>query len=282
MKKLLVFICFLLMFDVKGQDDQILLYGRNAPIPCRIIEVSKDSITWLQQNGKLNSVEETSNVTMIKLFTSADTAAYTTQDLFAALADQESYLLTWYGIDFSFVRICQTNAQLKYSNSFFQAANEKLLFTENSNTDPPIRFPQHKVNKKRYLTGFADIDLSYLNKVNDKIILDRVFDCKPASKLPLDSIRTAILSYGMTGSKKGIGAVVFYRQINKERESCSVYITFFDIHTGTVLFVLQQEIKGGGMTLEWHWVSKLLPVLNKLRNSYGNQFNSLKTLYGIE
>jgi hypothetical protein len=285
MKKLIFFLFVLQVIEGQGQNDEVYLTGEKNPINCRIIEVSRDSITYLRQNEKVFSSAEISDISMIRLFASADTASYTTKDLFTALPDKESDLFTWYGIDFSFVRICDPNGISKYSNDFFQASNEKILYSYDAPSKQPFHFHpggENNVKKTRYLTGYAQTDLSYVGRVNDRISMDQVFDCDAGSSLPLDTIRKAILDYGMAGSKKGIGAVVFYRQIMKDDETITAFITFFDILTGTVLFIKRQEIKGGGMTVEWHWTAKLLPVMNKLRNSYGSSFNGLMTIYGIE
>jgi len=276
MKKLLFLLSVLLNALVQGQNDLVYLRGIKDPVKCSIIDVTRFTVTYQKQDSKVYSIFETSDIEKIQLEKSTDTSFFTTEDLFKALADIDTDIFSWYGLDFSFVRICDPKNADKYSNISFTRMNSFILLPED------VKMGFKPPNKKRYLLGYGYPHLTQVNQVNKEISLDQVISCDTIPLLPLDQIRKAVQGFRSYDGKKKIGAVVFYRLIDKYNESCSVYITFFDVLSGNVLFILHQKIRGAGMKQEWHWTSKLLPVMNKLRNPYGAYFSDMMNIYGIE
>ena len=272
-----LFILFLSMFIIAtsyGQFDQVKLFFQNEYLNCRIMDVSPNSISYILKDSSKLTTKQLSEVEKIKLYHKTNVQeSFTTHDLFQALIEKESKKFVWMGLDFTYTKICHSGAVHKYLDGFFSSINSFVV-------KPKGEFKSlWKPNPRYSLCGLTRIDLGPVNLANTRIKMDTVFDCFSHQIIPLDSIRVAINNYTITDSLSGIGIVFFYNEIIKKSEDYSVYLVFFDLKSRSVLLCLRNNLKGFGITMERHWTSQLLVVINKIRHTSFEYFIEFKRIF---
>ena len=257
-----------------GQFDQIKLFSQDEFINCRIMEVSLDSISYVLENSRKVISKQTQEVEKIKLFHKDNAQnSFTTNDLFQALITKESNNFVWMGLDFTYTKIYHAGAVHKYLNGFFSSINSFVI-------KPKGEFKSlWKPNPRYSLCGLTRIDLGPVNLANSRIYMDTVIDWFTHQIIPLDSIRAAINNYKIADSLFGIGIVLFYNEIIKPFEDFSVYFVFFDIKSKSVLFCIRYNLKGDGITMEWHWTRQLIGAINKLRHTSSEYYIESKRIF---
>jgi hypothetical protein len=282
-------ISFLFVFAVLtltsfAQGDLIVI--NNDTIKCKIHENSLDWVSYVS-NGleyrfskNLKSIKNGDTITTfadpvsvnyVKFFKTPQ-QSYTTQDLLKKIdftlksphlkysfnADGSHYELPgfdtsnnklyWFGLDFSQVVIQLGNAtRTQFSDLFFSDCNDFVLKDD--------RFKEF-----RECFNFV-IDTGFVINRNSKINFNTIYNKNPIP-LPLETIRNIISSFSC--NYKGVGVIVFYKEINKESENMTFYLTFFDIQSKNILLCLKEKSQTGGIGMGWHWTKPINEYLNKL------------------
>ena len=265
-----------------SQDDKIVM--NNDTMSCRIHENNLDWISCYsfgelvkfsenritKENGelfpplKINYIKFSENPgssyttsdLMRKLDFSNDSPNYkyakdySTNETYYVGIDTANNRLYWFGLDFSQVNIRLGKApRSEYDHWFFLDCNDFFL------------------NDNRFL-GFRErfsfiSDTGIVINRNDNLNLRYIYN-RQAKPLILDSIRSIISSFNV--NYKGVGMIIFITNIDKEKESETFYVTFFDIESKTILLCLKETAKASGVSMVWHWtkaIKEYLDVLTK-------------------
>lgn len=274
MKTLFLLFSLSMALNCFGQYDQIRLTGQKDFQDCSIVDVTQASISYRLMNDKTVSTRPAKDVDKIRLH-QGDGAkeAYTTNDLFNSLINKDSRVFVWMGLDFSRVTICHPGSENKYNTVFFNSINNFV-------TNPSGEFATlWKPNPRVPLAGLGHIDINPVTVANNEVNFSKIFFCNTNPEIPLDSIRESLKNLDIADSDKGIGIIFFYNEINKGSEKYSVYLVFFDIHSRNVLLYVRNDLKGDGITMEWHWTRQLLTVISNLRNPMSPYYRQLVRIF---
>ena len=264
------------------QNDQLFFNGQKDPVKCNIIEVSRDGVIYKTEKDSTHSALGTTGFDHLQLSYAPGDSGYSTSDLFKLIDQNDLDPFVWYGIDFTYLKICHPKLEWKYSIDFFNRMNKRIVASGSFHQAPSPPGFSREDRVSRNLSGFHNTDITQVHEANSKTGKANRISCQGSYGLPLDSIRKAINNYQPGQYKKGIGIVVFYLGINKHEEHYTVSVNFFDIKTGTILLTCRQELHGTGGGMENHWSGTLVKMLKKMRNSYGSLYQDLAKIYGIE
>ncbi len=274
MKNLFLLFTLSMALNCFGQYDQIRLTGQKDFQECSIVDLTQTTVYYRLKNDKTVSSRPAKDVDKIKL-NQGDGAkeAYTTNDLFNSLINKDSRVFVWMGLDFSRVTICHPGSDNKYTPGFFNSINSFV-------TNPSGEFATlWKPNPRVSLAGLSRIDVNPVSVANDNVNFSKIFFCNTNPEIPLDSIRESLKSLNIADSDKGIGIIFFYNEIDKGSEKYSVYLVFFDVHSRNVLLYVRNDLKGDGITMEWHWTRQLLTIINNLRNPMSPYYRQLIRIF---
>lgn len=206
---------------------------------------------------------------MKKLFLSLLTMAAIT---IAAFAQNKSDVfdankeITWLGLDFS---------QLK----FIGDANQWKDAGEVTNSQMRDKyFPGWNAlfinEKERYKVADAinRTEVNYAIDVTEKSnnrLKGNFFesDGNMYQLLTEDKIKELVKKYDFLGNK-GIGMMFFVEGMSKGREAASMWVTFVDMNTRTVLLTKRLEGKSGGFGFRNYWAKTFLLVLKDIRENW--------------
>lgn len=206
---------------------------------------------------------------MKKLFLSLLTMAAIT---IAAFAQNKSDVfdankeITWLGLDFS---------QLK----FIGDANQWKDAGEVTNSQMRDKyFPGWNAlfinEKERYKVADAinRTEVNYAIDVTEKSnnrLKGNFFesDGNMYQLLTEDKIKELVKKYDFLGNK-GIGMMFFVEGMSKGREAASMWVTFVDMNTKTVLLTKRMEGKSGGFGFRNYWAKTFLLVLKGIRENW--------------
>jgi hypothetical protein len=237
MKKFILFLTILSSVNLYSQHR---IAVNKDTVKCKITEVSTDSIFYIS-NGKSFNIP----IKQIKYleFSSA------TRQLVRALKAKSIVKTDWFGLDFSYAKICSPGRKNDYMNNFYSDCND-LIFV-NKQFD----------NFKKCIQNF---DTTFVGTRNKKIN----FDCNE-SHLCIDSITSVIKQIKFNLKVNGVGLIIFVSLINKPNETISFYTVFFDSNKN-ILLVLKYKEKTSGVGVAWHCIK---PVLEILDGHFGIQWN---------
>lgn len=178
----------------------------------------------------------------------------------------ENKSITWLGIDFSQLKFIGdatqwkdageiTNSQMR--DKYFPGWNE--LFIK---------------EKDRYKIADAirrtevDYAIDITEKANNSL-KGNFFESDGNLYHTMDEKKVADLvkKYDFKG-RSGIGMMFFAEGMSKGRESASIWVTFVDMKSKTVLFTKQMEGKAGGFGFRNYWAKSFLNVLKSIKEDW--------------
>ncbi|MEI7492245.1 MAG: hypothetical protein WCK92_12655 [Bacteroidota bacterium] len=165
--------------------------------------------------------------------------------------------LWYYGIDLSHVRVtdgAKISRSIKYSSvypSAWVAFVEKEL--------PPYTTVQPELQKKVFYYVQDEVQ-NHTQKVSPNFIIGTNYS------FPVDTLIKAVKSYKLSRSS-GIGLVIIPENFNKNYESASSWITFFDIGTRELLWTVKVTGACQHMGYTAHWGSGIVEGFKSFINS---------------
>ncbi len=165
--------------------------------------------------------------------------------------------LYYYGVDLSHVRVTdgsKTDRSLNYSTVYPPAwigYVEKEL--------PPYKYVQPKLKNRVFYYVAEDVQKNTLKVVPSFIISEDY-------SFPADTVNKAVKSYSLS-RHTGIGLVIIAENFNKNHESSSSWVTFFDIKTREVLWTVKVSGKCSHMGYTAHWGSGIVSGFKKFVSS---------------
>jgi len=165
--------------------------------------------------------------------------------------------ITWYGLDFSNVRLIGAigfkNPE-KIKSYYFDAWNS-LIIHESKKYKLDKFF--HKESVKHYL-GIVS-DRNNLPNLDELVIeTDYSFDA--------EKVRQIISAYD-SGDKEGIGLAFIVESLNKHSEKAYIWVTFFDIRSKRVLMTERLDGKAGGYGFRNYWAEAYYKVMKSAYKS---------------
>lgn len=163
---------------------------------------------------------------------------------------------TWYGLDFSKIKLIGSDAFTNASNiknKFFPSWNN-LILDESAKYDLKLIFHKDEVS----------FDLSIVEKRNklpeaDELVIDH-------EDYTLDKkIIEGIIKEYDTEAKEGIGIVFIMESFNKPENLGTMWVTYFDIATKNVLLTEKMSGKAGGIGLRNFWAKTYYNVMLEIR-----------------
>ncbi len=172
--------------------------------------------------------------------------------------------IVWYGLDFT---------KAKFVGQFDQGMGAmpakgydmKVKWVPQWNSliaKEPKNFDLRKAMEKENII----YDLEPVNTVNSKMDKD---DCMSfnAGKIEKNKIDYMIEAYPRGEQKNGIGCVFIVENFNKNMESASVYVTFFDIASKKVLLCEKMEGKPMGVGMRNYWAGAIKAIIKQIGDS---------------
>lgn len=82
-----------------------------------------------------------------------------------------------------------------------------------------------------------------------------------------DKVSSLVKKYDFKGNK-GIGMLFFVEGMSKGKESASMWVTFVDMNTKTILFTKRVEGKTGGFGFRNYWAKSFINVLKEIKSDW--------------
>jgi hypothetical protein len=167
--------------------------------------------------------------------------------------------IVWLGLDFTQVRIVGPLGTVDKNElkELFDDIN-MVVITERSkyNFEAALRKDEVPYNLK-IVTGLnSEIDPG-------KAI---AYASKEESRLNEEAISVLIKQYRIE-NKEGIGLVFFMETLDKIRENGTMWVTFFSLADGNILFTERMSGTAGGISFRNHWVRTVYEVIDQIRNT---------------
>jgi hypothetical protein len=154
---------------------------------------------------------------------------------------------TWYGLDFSKVKLIGSEGftdALKIKNVFFPSWNN-LIINEPAKYNLQLMFHKDTVF----------FDLSVIDKRN-----------KLPYALDKNTIAEIIKEYN-SKEKEGLGIVFIMESLDKPKRIATMWVTFFDIASKTVLLTEKMSGKPGGAGFRNYWARTYYNVMAKIKKT---------------
>jgi hypothetical protein len=156
--------------------------------------------------------------------------------------------LWYYGLDLSHVRVtdgAKIPRSLNYSTVYPPAW---VGFVEKELS--PYQYVQPALGKKMFNYVSDEVQHNTQQVVKDFIIGVNY-------SFPADTVARAVKSYKLS-QLKGVGLVIIAENFNKNTESSTTWITFFDIHTREILWATKASGECRHMGYTAHWGSGIV------------------------
>jgi len=159
--------------------------------------------------------------------------------------------LTFYGIDFSKLRLINPN---KIEQGELIKYTYCPAWIEMFDKD----FPEKKVKKMLSVIDLRDKRTEFQSEQLEKNDETTAVSYKPPM-LNADSIELIVADYNLRETS-GIGMSLILSQFRKHDEDVTGFVTFFDIGTRELLYVVKVHAKAGGRGMVEHWFVGLKDV----------------------
>lgn len=174
--------------------------------------------------------------------------------------------LTWYGIDYSHVKLigefnqfgdAGAKSESEIRDKYFPAWNE-LVLKEASKYNIKSAFRKDEVI----------YDLDIVNLRNSKVNPANLISLSESNQNHLSSvdIQDIVSEYPVSG--KGYGLVFVAESLNKIREMGSYYVVLFDEATKKVLLCKRLAGRAAGFGIRNYWARSYYEVLEQSKSSY--------------
>ncbi|MBC8486925.1 MAG: hypothetical protein H8D45_12925 [Bacteroidetes bacterium] len=164
----------------------------------------------------------------------------------------------WYGLDFSKVRLIGTEGfsdVAKIKDVYFSSWNNLII-------NEPAKY-------NLQLMFFKDTvfyDLSVVEKRNKLPEVDELVIGNDTYSLDKNTISEIIKEYD-TKEKQGLGIVFIMESFNKPKRTGTMWVTFFDIASKTVLLTEKMSGKPGGAGIRNYWARTYYNVMAKIKKT---------------
>lgn len=203
----------------------------------------------------LNSIKK--GITALFLFSSVIFTGYSQkqQDIFNRMGPE----IVWLGLDFTQVRIVGPLGTVDKSEikELFDDIN-MVVITERSkyNFEAALRKDEVPYNLKTVTNLNSEIDPGQAV----------AYASKEESRLNEEAISVLIKKYRIE-NKEGIGLVFFMETLDKIRENGTMWVTFFSLADGNILFTERMSGPAGGISFRNHWARTVYEVIDQIRNT---------------
>ncbi len=167
---------------------------------------------------------------------------------------QEISSITFYGIDYSLVRVygaSESPTQFRYT---FGEINN-LFITE------PKKYDIGKYTGKK----LNEISLDAVNEVNQKLNLHDLVTTTPDYTLDATQITQAVRQLPIKKGAEGTGAVIVAQLLNKADNRGTYELVYFDVATREIIDGITMSGKAGGFGLRNFWAGSIYKALKNLR-----------------
>ena len=167
---------------------------------------------------------------------------------------QEITSITFYGVDYSLVRVYGASESPTQFRTAFAAIND-LCITE------PKKYDISKFTGKK----LNEISLDAVSEVNHKINLHDLVTTTPDYTLDATQITQAVRRLPIKKGAEGTGAVVVAQLLNKADNRGTYELVYFDVATREIIDGITLSGKAGGFGLRNFWAGSLYKALKDLR-----------------
>ncbi len=157
--------------------------------------------------------------------------------------------IVWCGIDFTrakFVRITETAQQVK----------DVLEPINNLIPSEPNKYNISKYFEKQTVL----ISLTTVQKRNEGINPSKLLAADPIT-LTRDDIQEVVSAYAGVSNKAATGLIFVVENCDKSALQASIYVCFFDIGTGKIIYMAKDEGKPRGFGLRNYWAGAVYQVM---------------------
>lgn len=182
--------------------------------------------------------------------------------------------ITWFGLDYSHLKVRGPLVNVGPSgfrdekdlrDNYFEAWNN-LVVSE------PSKYNFWKALR----VGNVPNDLSIVNKRNSTMNASNMLTEKGGEGIVDEALVKKTVGEYRSDRKDGIGLVFIMESLDKNSETGTMWVTFFDIGSRKVLFTERLVERAGGPGLKNHWIS---PVSAALAHILRSQYNVWKSKY---
>ncbi len=183
--------------------------------------------------------------------------------------------ITWFGLDFTQIKLRGQFTQVGSAGFKDERDIQDVYFEAWNNI---VAYQPEKYNlSKTFRVGHVPYDLSMINKLNAGANVKDMFSSSSSDvKVNEETVKKMVGAY-KTGKKSGIGCVFIMESFDKGMEQGAMWVTFFDMASGKVLFTERMVEKAGGFGLKNYWIR---PVYNALNHIDRSQYRAWKNKYG--
>ncbi len=168
-------------------------------------------------------------------------------------SSQEITSITFYGVDYSLVRVYGASESPTQFRNAFTEINE-LFITQ------PKKFDISKFTGKK-LNG---ISLDAVNEVNRKINLHDLVITTPDYTIDATQVTQAVCRLPIKDGVEGTGAVIVAQLLNKTKNQGSYELVYFNVATREIIDDIGLNGKAAGFGLRNFWAGSLYKALKKL------------------
>ena len=174
--------------------------------------------------------------------------------------------IVWFGLDFSKAKMI---GQFDQGGGAMPATGSEIKAKYVPGWNGVILNEPEKYDlKKTFRKTSVFKDLSVVEKSNAKIDPDNILTYNDYKFDNAETTIEGIISGYSNGEKsEGIGVVFIVEYFNKEQQTASIYVTFFDIATKKVLFREHMYGKAGGIGLRNFWAKTIFNILKQIDES---------------
>ena len=162
--------------------------------------------------------------------------------------------ITWYGLDFSNIRLIGSEGftdPYAIKNQFFNSWNSIVI-------SEPDKYDLKEFFKKSNVEDDLDL-VTERNKLPD----ENTLVINEAYSFDENKVKEILSNYN-SGGKEGVGLVFIMESFNKNEEVGYMWVTFFDMSNGNVLLTKHMSGKAGGFGLRNYWAKSYYNVLKNI------------------
>ncbi|MDR1055582.1 MAG: hypothetical protein LBL90_07135 [Prevotellaceae bacterium] len=160
--------------------------------------------------------------------------------------------ITFYGIDFSFVKTFGAKESFRDFKSAFEGINN-LFITEMKKYDIDKYFKKHA----------SAISIKEVEELNNTIEADNLFGQSPDYVINNDELTAHVKSLPIKG--EGVGLIFVAELLNKAKNRGTYHIVFFDIATKEIIDSWKAGGNAGGFGLRNYWGGSVYNMLKSIK-----------------
>jgi hypothetical protein len=173
--------------------------------------------------------------------------------------------ITWFGVDFSKATLVGSFTQFKDAGdkNEYQIINTYMPAWNNIIVNEREKYDVEKTYKK----SSVQYELDVVSTRNQEIDGEKLFSLNAPEK-SLTHEQLSEVTAGYKSGKSGVGLVYIVESFNKHKEDGAIWVTFFDMSTGSVLIAERFSARPGGIGLRNYWANTIHDVMVKSSYAY--------------